>query len=128
MEPIKAPTNDTHQRIAQALLCSGKGQFHTNEIDLSKPDKQLTAYETITLNVIQKMADKPQSVDKKTAKWLIPSTLPSHNFKAQEDEGTFWILIVDCDESPLPIHMLKKQVISIIGNCQYEIYTSRSAT
>ncbi|MCK5663715.1 MAG: hypothetical protein KAI17_09525, partial [Thiotrichaceae bacterium] len=69
-----------------------------------------------------------QNRNKTQAQWLIVSTLQSRNFKLQEEQGKFYMLWADLDESPLPIHIVKKHLISIIGAYQFEIYTSRSAT
>jgi hypothetical protein len=54
-------------------MCSGIGQFHTNEPDPSKATKKLTEYLAIGRAAISQMADKPQQVTKEKAQWLIPS-------------------------------------------------------
>ena len=114
--------------MVNQLFCSGIGQFHTNEADPSNPDKKLKPYNAINLEGIRKLVDKPQEVDKALAQWLIPSILPSRNFKKQEGEGSYYLLWLDLDEEPLPIYKVKKHLKSIIGHCQFEIYTSKSAT
>ena len=114
--------------IEKAIFCSGNGQFHTNESDKSNPNKKLLPYKTTTLECIRKFIDKPQKVDKTVAKWVLASSLPSRNFKAQENNGKFWMLWADLDNDTKPIHTVEECLIKIIGNCQYEIYTSKSAT
>ncbi len=112
----------------KVIFCSGNGQFHTNEPDKSNPNKKLLPYKTTTLECIRKFIDKPQEVDKTVAKWVLASSLPSRNFKVQENIGQFWMLWADLDTDPQPLSKVKKCLISIIGNCQFEIYTSKSAT
>jgi hypothetical protein len=108
-------------------LTSGFGQFHTNEVDPEKPEKKLKPYVSIDLAGIKALVDKPQGVAKAQAQWLIPSTLPSREFKRQEQYGKFWLLWADLDKEPLPVGVLAQGVDSL-GCFDYEIYTSRSAT
>lgn len=114
-------------RVLEAHLCVGTGQFHTNEVNPTKPDRKLNPYDTLRIDGIRKLVDNPQSVEKTKAQWLIPSALLSRNFKEQEANGEFWMLWADLDVDPLPVHIVKKHLVSIIGSCQYEIYTSKSA-
>ena len=126
--PAKNKSVNDKNDIGKALLCGGRGQFHTNEFDPDKPDKKLTAYEPITFDYICKVVDEPSTYSKPQAQWVIFSTLLSRNFKAQEDKGEFWFLWVDIDEDAQPVHLVKKHLISVIGKCQFEIYTTSSAT
>jgi len=110
-------------------LCSGFGQFHTNEHDPKKPNKELTPYETINLDQIRSMVDNPQKVAKSVMQWLIPSTLLSRTFKTQETKGKFYLLWADLDKNPKELAIVVSSLKSIIGNnTQYEIYTTKSAT
>ena len=119
--------NDTTQplTIDTAPLCSGLGQFHSNEP--TAQDRK--PYTTLTWPAIKAMVDAPQHVDKGTAQWLIPSTLLSREFKRQEQEGQFWALWADLDKTPKPIaEVYDALVCRIVGNADFELYTSRSAT
>lgn len=117
------------------LMTSGYGQHHTDEPDPNKPNKILRPYVTIGLVGIRGLVDNPQKCDKAQAQWLIPSELPSRNFKRQEQEGTFWMLGADLDDDPenpdyfpptLP--SLEALILYLLGDCNYELYNSRSAT
>jgi len=78
-------------------LCSGVGQFHTNEADTKKAGKRLKAYTGITLAEIRHLVDNPQMVEKSKARWVIPSTLMSRTFAQQEKMGQYWLLWADID-------------------------------
>lgn len=104
-------------------MISGFGQFHSNEVTAKKRQE----YIGIDLVGIRALVDHPQEVDKPQAQWLIPSSLPSREFKQQEQHGKFWMLWADLDKSPLAIDTLKDAVDSL-GFFDYEIYASRSAT
>mgnify|MGYP000008051938 FL=1 len=109
-------------------LCSGHGQFHTNEADPKKPDKILIPYENISWGEIKLLIDNPQTVEKSQAQWLIPSLLPSRNFKEQEANGEYWLLWADLDKNPKLITQVKDALIRSIGDADFEIYTTSSAT
>ena len=108
-----------------AALCSGFGQFHTNEPGKTKR----TPYALITWAGIVALVDHPQKVDKAKAQWLIPSALPSRTFKHQEAEGKFWVLWADLDKSPPTMQRLVDVLtLEIIGAADFEVYSSRGAT
>ncbi len=111
------------RKMINISLCSGFGQFHSNEstAQTKKP------YTTITFADIQRLIDQPQQVDKSQAQWLIPSTLLSRNFKSQEQQGEFWFLWADLDEQPPAINDLGELIFTTF-NSDYEVYTSASAT
>ncbi|MBA3757147.1 MAG: hypothetical protein H0X02_13415, partial [Nitrosomonas sp.] len=114
----------TNQLDSMPLLCSGYGQFHTDE-----PNKQnRKPYAPINLEKIRKLVDTPQQVDKSKAQWFIPSTLLSRTFKDQEQRGEFWILWADIDVNPNSIDAIAQIIENMIPGCDYEIYTSKSAT
>jgi hypothetical protein len=115
------PFASTNQPVG---LCSGFGQFHTNEADKDKPIKKLTPYVGITLDGIRTLVGNPQQVDKAEAQWMIPSTLMSRNFKAQEQQGAYLILWGDIDQDAPPLDELAE----MFRDYAFEIYTSRSAT
>ena len=101
--------------ISNVGICTGTGQY------------QNSGYSKITLQGIRDLVDKPQEVDKAKAQWLITSTLMSRTFKEQECSGTYWYLWADLDENPPTINDLTSLLFTYLG-CNYEVYTSRSAT
>ena len=109
-------------------MASGFGQYHTNEADPAKPKKKLTGYVSIDLNGIRLLVDTPMEVNKSQAQWLIPSTLPSRNFRTQEQEGKFFLLWADLDEATHTLDMVQAALSGIIGDADFEIYTSASAS
>jgi hypothetical protein len=108
-------------------MTSGIGQYHTNEPDALKPTKKLTPYLDIEWGEICALVDNPQKVDKAQAQWLIPSSLKSRSFKAQEQNGQYYLLWVDLDKSPPSMIKLSEMLESFIGDTDYEIYSTRSA-
>ena len=109
-------------------MVSGMGQYHTNEPDQLKPEKKLTPYLAIDWLEIQDRVDHPQSVEKTQGQWLIPSTLPRRNAKAQETDGEFHLLWADLDKAPPSISELAVILEGFIGDADYEIYNTKSAT
>ena len=114
--------------MSDIKMCSGIGQFHTNEPDLSKPTKKLTEYLTIDRAAISRMVDKPQQVSKDKAQWLIPSTYMSRSFISQERHGEYLALTVDLDKQPPSVKELAEIIKRMIGVVNYEIYNTSSAT
>lgn len=106
------------------MMVSGIGQFHTNEVGKDKRREYLT----IGLSDIRALVDKPQSVDKAQAQWLIPSSVPSRNFKTQEEQGQFFMLWADLDKNPPTLPDLSVMVEGILGGCDFELYNTKSAT
>ena len=119
---IKLPTvqhDSPAISTVSALMTSGIGQFHTNE-----PDKQhRKPYETITLNGIRLLVDKPQRVDKTQAQWFIPSSLQSRNFKVQEEQGSFNMLWADLDKNPPTLPDLETHIESILNGVTLNFIT-----
>lgn len=105
-------------------FCSGIGQFHTNEPgkDNCKP------YVQINFQDVQNLVDTPQKVEKQHAQWLIPSTLLSRSFKAQEASGIFLMLWGDIDQGAKSLIEIAEIIESLIPGCDYEIYTTKTAT
>ena len=105
-------------------FCSGFGQYHTDEPgkDNRKP------YAQITLEEIRRLVDNPQEVDKPQAPWIIASTLQSRKFKEQEANGEFGMLWGDIDKNPKPLNEDVEIIETFIPNCDYEIYTTKTAT
>ena len=68
-----------------ANMVSGYGQYHSNESNA----KVRRPYVSIDLAGVRALVDKPPSVDKTLGHWLIPSTLPSRIFAAQEQSGEY---------------------------------------
>ncbi len=98
-------------------MVSGYGKFH---------GKNVGSYESITYAQIQAMVDNPQEVEKDVAQWVIPSTLKSRVHAEQREFGEFWMLWADLDKPPIYIDGVEEAVKTF--ECDYEIYTSRSAT
>lgn len=109
-------------------VTSGIGQYHTNEPDSAQPEKKLTPYLAIGCSEIMDRVDHPESVDKTKGQWLIPSSLPRRNAKAQEADGEFHLLWADLDKAPPSIPELAVILEGFIGDSDYEIYNTRSAT
>ena len=109
-------------------VTSGIGQYHTNESDSAQPEKKLTPYLAIGWSEIQDRVDHPESVEKTQGQWLISSSLPRRNAKAQEADGLFHLLWADLDKAPPSIPELAVILESFIGDADYEIYNTRSAT
>lgn len=99
------------------LFISGFGASHSEK---SRP------YTTINLAGIRTLVDNPVCVDKLQAQWFIPSTLPTRTFKEQEMRGEFWMLWADLDQNPPGLEAVADLIRPL--ECDYEIYTSRSAT
>ena len=109
-------------------VISGFGQFHTNELDPSNPDKKLTPYSKITWAEIQALVDEPQEVNKTQAQWIIPSIYPSRSFNAQEQQGQFHILWADLDDNQLSVNRLSWWLDDKFRGANYEVYNTSSAT
>ena len=131
----KAPTEQSLEKtlaigdVCEAALVSGFGQYHTNEFDPDKPNKKLTAYDTITWPEIVSMAQTPPRVSKVDGQWFIPSTLASRSFEAQEAKGEYGVLCFDFDLNALPLNDVVNAVDDAIGSqVQLVTYASRSAT
>ena len=59
----KPPDEAKKQTTSMPLLCSGNGQFHTNE----PGKKKHKPYAKINFEEIRKLVDNPQEVDKSQA-------------------------------------------------------------
>lgn len=122
------------ETIENATMCSGFGSHHTNGSlmpDGSKrPDVNRTPYVGITFEGIQALVDNPQTLKKDKAQWLVPSSYKGEygrTHKYQRDNGQYWCLWADLDIDPPTIEKLDNELGFYLG-CNYEIYTSRSAT
>ena len=109
-------------------VISGFGQFHTNELDPSNPDKKLTPYSKITWAEIQALVDEPQEVNKTQAQWIIPSIYPSRSFNTQEQQGQFPILWADLDDNQLSVDQLSWWLDDKFRGANYEVFNTSSAT
>jgi putative DNA primase/helicase len=107
------------------MMTSGFGTLHTNENGKGRP------YSSIDLAGIRQLVDHPQDVDKTRAQWVIPSTLKTRNFKAQEKQGQYWMLWADLDKNPRPLVEVKEAMDDVLDNRlephNFEIYASKSA-
>lgn len=109
---------DFTTKITEQLFCSGFGQYHT--------DSKGEQLESINWDCILNLVDNPQETDKSQSQWLIPSTLLTRSLSSQKDNGQYWILWADIDDNPPTVNKLAEHLIDLW--CDYEIYTSRSAT
>lgn len=113
-----------NRQVSAPKMVSGYGAYHSDDptAKVRKP------YVGIDLAGIRVLVDRPQSVDKDQAQWMIPSTLPSRTFLKQEREGEYWFLWADLDKDPTPTSevdvILRKHVIP---GYDFELYSSRSA-
>jgi hypothetical protein len=104
-------------------LCSGYGKHHspnnkTQPMDLA----------SITWCEIKDLVDDPQEVEKSEAQWLIPSDHLSRQASEQRAHGTYWVLWLDLDDDTPALEDIAKSVSGLIDDCDYEAYTTRSAT
>ena len=112
-----------------SIYCwGGQGQYHTNEADPRKPDKRLTPYIPTTWANIKGLVDNPIKTPKKKGLWIIPSTFPSRQAKAQEANGEYRIQWLDIDDTDLTMDEIEALLVGIIGESDYEIYSSKRAT
>lgn len=123
-EAAAVPTDAQPVATSGIRLLSGFGQFHTAE----EGKQGRRPYVDIDLPGIRTMVDNPQDVTKAQAQWLIPSTLKTRIFKAQEERGEFWMLWADLDANPKPLSVVAGELGNVLDGCDYEIYTSKSAT
>lgn len=127
MQPLshKLDADSAKQFIDNVHFVSGFGQFHTNE----PKAKKRKPYTTITPNEIRALVNNPRRDNKKYNQWFIPSILQSRVFKNQKENGEFWALVADIDKDPPEFKMLFNLLKeSIIPGCQFETFTSSTAT
>ena len=118
------PDQDVLPRLPDAPLCSGFGQYHTDE-----PGKEnRKPYAPITLREIFELAADPPSIEKPKSRWVIPSAMLCRTHDKQYEHGTFHALWADFDEQPPPLAdvMAAWQRISK-GDYVALAYTSKSA-
>jgi len=104
-------------------LCSGFGKHHSPNNKAQPKDLA-----SITLSAIKHLVDHPQEVDKAEAQWFIPSVHLSRQASEQRAHGAYWTLWLDLDDEPPALEDIASSVSSLIGGCDYEAYTTRSAT
>ena len=100
-------------------FCSGFGVNHSEKY---KP------LFTTTWDEITQLVDHPQDVEKERGQWIIPSTLVTRQGKAQEKDGEYWMLWADIDDDPRPVAETAKFMNTLLGGCQFEVYTTKRAT
>ena len=104
-------------------LCSGYGKHHS-----PNNKTQPMGLASITWGEIKDLVDDPQEVEKSEAQWLIPSTHLSRQATEQRAHSTYWVLWLDLDGDTPALEDIAKSASSLIGGCDYEAYTTRSAT
>jgi len=104
-----------------AKLCSGYGQWHTDNPDSPSPKP----YQDITLDDVLGMVATPPGVAKENAQWFIPSTLLSREAEKQRAAGSYHAVWCDFDN-----HTLLTDIQAILAGllCFHIIYSSRSST
>jgi len=101
-------------------LCSGYSQYHT---DKNKPLIPITWQE------IQALVDNPSAVEKKQARWFIPSNaLTRSKDKAKLCDPKYWALWFDFDLRPKPFQEMIALVVGLLNSANFEYYLTRSAT
>lgn len=118
-------TNSTQQIAA---LCSGFGQYHTNN---PTTKAQRKPYNLIALADVKAMLSNPARIEKSKAQWVIFSSLANEYGRVaekQREEGLFHALWADLDhvEGMAAIKVFS-QSCGVIGHETW-FYTSRSAT
>ena len=103
-------------------MVSGSGQYATDR-NGTRPD----ALNVINFYGVRDLVDVPQKVEKGTAQWLIPSTHQSR--KGHDTNGLRPVIWADIDEpGSRTIQQTADLMRDLIGGCDFEVYTSRSAT
>jgi putative DNA primase/helicase len=110
------------QPLSRIELISGFGQWHS-----PNNEKDPRPYLITTLAQIVEMAAAPPSVAKERAQWVIFSTLFSRVHTEQRENGSFYALWADIDETDgLSFEDMTGRAKSILPG--FVAYTSRSAT
>lgn len=107
-----------------ARLCHGIGQFHTDNPSAADPRALLT----ITIDQIEAMLERPVSVAKAQAPWVIPSDHLSRVHAEQRQQGLFWGLWFDIDETAATFHGSCTLIAEALPGIRVLAYTTRSAT
>jgi hypothetical protein len=110
----------------QLLYCSGFGKYHSNE----QTAKNHKSYTKLTFDNIRYLVDNPQNLDKdgQAIRWVIPSTLLSRDAKLQEAHGSYGFLWCDIDKESPTLQQLAGILKTIIGDFDFEAYTTSTAT
>lgn len=103
-------------------LCSGFGQFHS-----AKAEKNAKDYISVTLADIEQMLTNPPSVEKSKAQWCIFSTLLNREHAEQRQNGSFYALWADIDDSAgMTLSDITSRAI-VAAPFNLMVYASRSA-
>jgi hypothetical protein len=104
---------------ADVKLCSGYGQKHTDKYH---------KLATVTLADLQAMMSEPPEKPKEQAQWAIFSTTMTRKHSQQREQGEFYALWADIDESEgLTFDDIVSRSSGVIP-ADFMAYTSRSAT
>lgn len=107
---------------------SGFGKHYTNNPDKIGKACYHANYPEIGLTQIENMLANPQHVNKDNAQWAIFSSLQSRGHAEQRKNGLYSALWCDIDDTQLTIDELTEQLSSIVDDCLFYTYTSRSNT
>lgn len=117
-------------------FCTGCGQSESRATVLSDGRKNThptagTPYDGITGKQIAAMIQNPPSVDKAQGQWFIPSSYTgcdARDHDVQRQHGAFHWLALDVDENNLALDEVRETLSTVLGDCCWMIYSSRSAT
>ncbi|MFZ2170546.1 MAG: VapE domain-containing protein [Methylococcaceae bacterium] len=107
--------------LPEAPLCSGFGQYHTDNPASPNP----RPYQGITFDDILQMVSCPESVPKDMALWVLFTILLTRNAEEQRKTGIYHALWGDID-NPTELEAIKGVLANLV--CFYIIYSSRGAT
>jgi hypothetical protein len=109
------------KRLPAVGLCSGFGQWHS-----PNNKKEPLNYVKVSMPKIQYMLSHPLSVEKSKAQWVIFSTLPSRIHSEQRENGNFYALWADIDDTDgLPFEDIVDRACGCL--LDFFAYTSKSA-
>ena len=107
---------------------SGFGKHYTNNPEKIGKACYNANFPEIGLTQIESMLANPQQVDKDKAHWAIFSSLQSRVHAEQRQNGLYSALWCDIDNTNLSIDELTEKLSSIVNDCLFYTYTSRSNT
>jgi hypothetical protein len=101
-------------------FCMGRDKCHTDSGAEDMP--------TMDLDEVRAMVDTPIQVPKGKAPFILASSLPTRAWSAQKARGEFIMLWADIDKGNVDLGSLTGVLSGLLSDCDYEIYSSRSAT
>jgi hypothetical protein len=125
----------TLNHLVQAgfLTANGSRDSHALTLADGKPNgsrKAGTPYQTITWDGIRRLMDRPASVEKADAGFVILSTYNEHDGRThdvQRQRGVYGGLAVDIDKGDPSIEEVIEAVQTVVGHVGLKVYSSSSA-